>query len=364
MIMNCAQRSDYFSSSYVEARSRFNSKAQVRGLVVTTYTFAGKGVAGEALTADTVELGDPRSSNVLFIVSGTHGVEGFAGSACQLAVLDQIDALKLGNCRIVLVHALNPFGFSYFRRSNEYNVDINRNFLTSRPTAIIDKNREHAVIRQLRKTSNGYQSLKLSLMLVWQIIQGKKAALQSLITAGQYENERDLFFGGTTASASAQFWQDLLVKYQSNSLYLMDIHTGLGKRGQAYILSEAQKSSAQYQDNHRFFKHCNLVHTANDVSISSQLRGTLSSRLPEPDKAITLEYGTRGGLSVLCALALENYHYWHNRGKQPHRQSADRLKEIFIPQSRRWRAGVIESFWQILERQIQLIHSKPKQGSL
>ena len=137
----------------------------------------------------------------------------------------------------------------------------------------------------------------------------------------------DLFIGAYLEKAKVleklNRYEEALVKYQSNSLYLMDIHTGLGKRGQAYILSEAQKSSAQYQDNHRFFKHCNLVHTANDVSISSQLRGTLSSRLPEPDKAITLEYGTRGGLSVLCALALENYHYWHNRGEHIRQRQPD-----------------------------------------
>ena len=33
---------------------------------------------------------------------------------------------------IVLVHALNPFGFAWRRRWNENNVDLNRNFLDDR----------------------------------------------------------------------------------------------------------------------------------------------------------------------------------------------------------------------------------------
>ena len=40
---------------------------------------------------------------------------------------------SIGNCRanaaVVLIHAINPFGYAWHRRFNENNVDINRNFL-------------------------------------------------------------------------------------------------------------------------------------------------------------------------------------------------------------------------------------------
>ena len=351
-------QSRYFSDSYSQARTRFANMALAKGLTVDSYTFKGTGSEGEKLTMDTIEWGDPASDNVLFIVSGTHGVEGFAGSACQLALLDQVDTLALSNCRIVLIHAVNPFGFSFLRRTNENNVDINRNFsaLTNLPGT--DNTQEHAIIRQLRKTSNGYQMVKLYLMLVWQIINGHRAAMQSLITAGQYGNERDLFFGGTHESASAAFWHELLGKYKSSRLYLMDIHTGLGKHGQAHVLSEAQESSSAYQDNQLYFKDCNLVHTAHDTSLSARLTGTLSSQLPEPDNAITLEYGTFGGLTVLSALAIENYHYWHNRNSRQHHRARRHLKAIFNPASPKWQETVLESFWEILARQVQLIHAQ------
>ena len=62
----------------------------------------------------------------LLVISGTHGVEGFAGSMCQTAWLSEGAALP-DDLAVVLVHAINPYGFAWIRRVNEDNVDLNRN---------------------------------------------------------------------------------------------------------------------------------------------------------------------------------------------------------------------------------------------
>ena len=74
--------------------------------------------------------GDPEK--VMLHISGTHGPEGFAGSAIQAAILDQLAAKPLSkdDPTVVFVHALNPYGFANNRRVNEDNVDLNRNYLT------------------------------------------------------------------------------------------------------------------------------------------------------------------------------------------------------------------------------------------
>jgi hypothetical protein len=83
-----------------------------------------------------------------------HGVEGFAGSAVQVAALKGIAAEAAtdttaaaaaaaaasasGNAAstrskpytLCFVHAVNPYGFAALRRFNENNVDLNRNNLT------------------------------------------------------------------------------------------------------------------------------------------------------------------------------------------------------------------------------------------
>jgi len=64
-------------------------------------------------------------------------VIGYAGSSIQLAIIqylyDQRLYHKSGGERklptIVFVHALNPYGMKMWRRVNENNVDLNRNFI-------------------------------------------------------------------------------------------------------------------------------------------------------------------------------------------------------------------------------------------
>jgi hypothetical protein len=40
------------------------------------------------------------------------------------------------NVAVVFIHAVNPYGMSFWRRWNENNVDLNRNFLSGKTTAI------------------------------------------------------------------------------------------------------------------------------------------------------------------------------------------------------------------------------------
>ncbi len=79
---------------------------------------------------DFAVLGPERAEAGLVLVSGTHGVEGFCGSASQTGLLreGQIKAYA-ERLRVVLVHAHNPYGFAWLRRVNEDNVDLNRNYI-------------------------------------------------------------------------------------------------------------------------------------------------------------------------------------------------------------------------------------------
>ena len=51
------------------------------------------------------------------------------GSACQYGLLvDDLVSQLPKEAGLILVHALNPYGFAWSRRTNEDNVDLNRNF--------------------------------------------------------------------------------------------------------------------------------------------------------------------------------------------------------------------------------------------
>src|SRR5690606_13074263 len=119
----------YFSRDFAEARERFRDLARRHGLEVETYPHPERGPDGGDLSADVTRIGPADAEAVLLLVSGTHGVEGFCGSGCQLGMLHQgtFDALPEGMA-VVLVHAINPYGFAWLQRLTEGHVDLNRNF--------------------------------------------------------------------------------------------------------------------------------------------------------------------------------------------------------------------------------------------
>ena len=74
----------------------------------------------------------PADAQALLIISSAcHGVEGFCGSGVQNALLADPAwhaAAERAGVAVLYIHALNPYGFSWLRRTTHENVDLNRNF--------------------------------------------------------------------------------------------------------------------------------------------------------------------------------------------------------------------------------------------
>lgn len=124
-------RPTYFSNSYQEARVAFLAAAETAGATCQAYVHPTEKTAdGSDLSVDTAWLGAEDASVVLLCVSGVHGPEGFCGSAAQIQALTDGSLANLpSDVAVLMVHALNPFGFAYMTRYNENNVDLNRNWV-------------------------------------------------------------------------------------------------------------------------------------------------------------------------------------------------------------------------------------------
>lgn len=137
---------DVFSESYDSARQKFRAAVQalppnVEHRLVSlsipfddhykNYSIDVVVLPGNSCYDSTT--GSNTSSGIVIHVSGTHGVEGFAGSAIQIGYLRGLAQNQLETaCRsatVLLVHAFNPYGMHHYRRVNEHNVDLNRNGL-------------------------------------------------------------------------------------------------------------------------------------------------------------------------------------------------------------------------------------------
>ena len=117
------------AATYGEARAAILAAGLRAGADTTAFVHPSPGRLGEELAIDVLTMGPHDADSVLVIVSGTHGVEGFAGSALQRWWLDRSADARPEGVRVTVVHALNPVGFSWVRRVNEDNVDLNRNFV-------------------------------------------------------------------------------------------------------------------------------------------------------------------------------------------------------------------------------------------
>jgi len=64
-----------------------------------------------------------------FFTIGEHGIEGFVGSAILDLFFREISQrLDPKSTGLFLIHSINPWGMKNFRRTNQNNVDVNRNF--------------------------------------------------------------------------------------------------------------------------------------------------------------------------------------------------------------------------------------------
>lgn len=120
-----------FAADYQEARAKFLDAAAGVGAAIEHHRLPGQdGPDGRPLYMDCAWIGPHDADAVVLSLSGTHGAEGFSGSAAQTHWLRSEGTAPLpAGVAMLFIHAVNPFGFSHMLRVNENGVNVNRNFI-------------------------------------------------------------------------------------------------------------------------------------------------------------------------------------------------------------------------------------------
>src|SRR5438094_4376388 len=221
-------RSDkFFSPDYFAARDRFREAAARAGGRVETLPLDAKGPGGQNLGIDIAWFGAANPRRVLLHSSGLHGIEGFAGSAIQLQLINDIPALP-DDTALIVVHVLNPYGMSWLRRFNESNVDLNRNFLSDgaysgAPDAYVTLN---SFLNPPAPPRMDFYTLKAA----WLVLRYGMPALKVAVVGGQYEYPKGLFFGGKRLEQVGERYQAFLAERFTSAerVIAVDVHTGIG----------------------------------------------------------------------------------------------------------------------------------------
>ena len=124
---------EYWSKNYQQSKVKFKEsidliKSKNIAVKYESLDIGELDTEGNSLAIDIAWIGDKNAKKLYLSTSGIHGVEGFAGSAIQLSVIDNLEKIP-DDTAIALVHIMNPWGMAWLRRENESNVDLNRNFL-------------------------------------------------------------------------------------------------------------------------------------------------------------------------------------------------------------------------------------------
>ena len=240
----------FFSSSYASARHAFVEAAQEAGASIESFQNPHEGPQGEPLFTDVALLGNADAKNVLVLSSATHGVEGFAGSGIQVGLLHEGLLSHLDkDTSVLLVHAINPYGFAHLRRFNEDNVDLNRNFVDhSQPSPANPGYGELSDVLAPRSLS-AWSALAFWSRLGWYLVWNGMDGLRVAVSGGQYSHPEGLFYGGRSETWSNKTIRTIAARYLSvaDNVVLVDLHTGLGRYGDAEIILNVPKTGEAYR---------------------------------------------------------------------------------------------------------------------
>jgi len=352
---------DYFAADYMGARDKFRAVAKAAGAALLTYHCPAApppGLGGEGLTTDAARLGPAEARRLLVALSGTHGVEGFCGSGIEVGWLAGgiVRALP-PDTALLLVHAINPYGFAWLRRVNEDNVDLNRNFV------------DHA---EPYPVNAGYEALKHAICPAqWdEATLARTAAeldaygrhhgamaLQSAISSGQYGHPQGVFYGGTSPVWSNRTLAEILRQHGAGTkrLAFIDLHTGLGPHGYGEIMNGHAAGAPGHRRVEAWYAGEAMSTDAGSSSSAVVTGDTLvgiERALPASEvTGITLEYGTIPLDDVLLAVRADNWLHAHGDPSSARgRAIKTQIRRAFYPDTDDWKRLVFERSLDVYRR--------------
>jgi len=350
-----------FSGSYAEARALFRERATAAGGRLEEHPHPLAGPGGEALGLDVARFGRDDARRVLLVNSGTHGIEGFCGSGIQSYLLaDGLAARLPADVALVLVHAVNPWGFAWSRRVNEDNVDLNRNFL--------DHGAPHPVNPDYDAL---YDVLNLATLDPAAIAAGMGAlkafeqergwsAMYRALSGGQYAHPRGVQYGGVAETWSNRTLRALWTRHaaHTDAAVLLDLHSGLGPRAVGMLLQTAPESSVAA----RLARHCwpdvlrSEPAAGSDAALVSGLMGpAFVAALPDvATVGMVLEFGTRELAEVMLAVQADHWLDQHgDRGSDEGRAIAARMRGAFFLDEDDWKQAICARAHEVVEQALK-----------
>lgn len=361
---------------YGAARLRFRAAAECSGATLESFAHPNlQAPDGGDLAVDLAWLGPNDAGRVLLVTSSMHGFEGPAGSAVQSLWLEAAPIVLPKDTAVLLVHALNPWGFAYVSRLTENNVDLNRNF--------IDWNQPppgnpfyHHIAQAIRVKDLSPQTM-MTLMVEQQRLVGElgPAAMQVASDYGQYVDPEGLTFGGSGPEFGHRVLREIVETRLGNvrELGLVDLHTGVGAYCEVAILpidGAGSQNAARLldwwgkelvEDWKRSTLESAVAADPNAGTLpvvkTGEMREALVDWLPQARvTGAVVEFGTETQASLTEVVFVTLYERWlrfehgGDRMAAEHKAFRDAARRCFVPEDDAWTAVVVREGPRLIDQ--------------
>jgi len=307
-----------------------------------------------------------RGDRLLVLQSGIHGSEAASGAAVEAFVMNtHLPALLAKGIDVAFIHSLNPYGFRNCRRTDEFNVNLNRNFSADGSIFKI-VNEDYRSLRRVFEPAGEVATVAIATMREDLVFFAgfaesgfKTKALMDGLDNGQYEFAQGLNYGGAGAQEQTRFLREeigpLLAK-PYKKIWFLDYHTGLGDDGVLSIILGIKPAAGPLAELTAMFsgQESNgiVIKTPSSPGFFATFGDVIDfvpSLAADPDRvlAVTMEYGTLGTdaiseLKSATRMILENQAFFNGCATaEVYRQIVDDFRELFNPSDPGWRGKVL-----------------------
>ena len=371
LILNAARQPEP-AASYAYSESFYNSYEQIRAHLQDLTGELGVEIVShpvnesDGLYIDSFYLpSESEKRNLIVLTTGVHGMEGYIGSVMLDVFFQEVyPTLDTQHTGVLVVANVNPYGMKYYRRYNESNVDLNRNFILDWETFDLSSNKEYpkvdTFLQPEGKMGNAlWHEAGFYLSLGKTAITDGAGTISDALLTGQYEYPQGVYYGGTGDEASTIYLKDVFSRCldsEYENIVHIDIHSGYGPRYNMVIFNSVYETMTEAQSREAFGYDYIIAHDSESFYATTGDTTDFFYRLAQHKDAqaelfsTCFEFGTIGDAFFDTILSLkytvdENRNHWYPTDNPITAQVVrENYMELFYPTETAWREKTVADF--------------------
>ena len=355
-----------YSDSFLESYEEVRSHLQELSVELDTEIYSHAINEGDGLYIDSFYLpSTAEKTNLVVLTTGVHGMEGYIGSVMLDVFFQEVyPTLDTENTGILVVANVNPYGMKYYRRYNENNVDLNRNFILDWDSFDRASNKEYPKVDTFLgptgKIGNGlWHEVGFYLSLGKTAITDGAGTISDALLTGQYEYPQRVYYGGNGDEASTVYLKDVFSRCldsEYENVVHIDIHSGYGPRYNMVIFNSVYETMTEKESQEAFGYDYIIAHDSESFYATTGDTTDFFYRLAQQKQTETdlfstcFEFGTIGDDFLDTILSLkytvdENRNHWYPTDNATSAEIVrQNYMELFYPTETAWREKTVEDF--------------------